>query len=337
MMSLPKEKTQIFPYLCAVGFLGLLFFVFFQAKRLVLHDTFFTLTGQYYFLNNIAQTGQPPQWIPYLTHGTTALYWYIIQGSSGLFSNALLVFGQLLQSIDFFNLYTAGIFFEHLVLFVGTWLLSRHLYSHVSSAYFVTISVIGSSIWFNQIFWNLHLIYALPLIFYLAHRFFKNAQWRYFFLSVNLFCIQSFDKIAYLLPVTSLIVFLYVLFVVISHPDERKAFLQKISFGLRSICSIGGALLSISFLIILYKTANDAQLIQYFPDRNSDGTVNLDIFLSYAVNFKLILMQWFEFIVGFSFARDFTFYIGIFGAFFPIFCFKTSARLILKRKAFKVQ
>src|SRR5262245_1215008 len=45
------------------------------------HDGFQLITLQYYFLNDAIQSHQVAQWIPYMTQGTVASYWYGIAGS----------------------------------------------------------------------------------------------------------------------------------------------------------------------------------------------------------------------------------------------------------------
>ena len=37
------------------------------SHRMVIHDTFYALYAQYYFLNNAVISGEIPLWIPYLT------------------------------------------------------------------------------------------------------------------------------------------------------------------------------------------------------------------------------------------------------------------------------
>jgi len=45
-------------------------------RRLVLHDSFSRLSVQYFLMNNVVNYGELPRWIPYFTHGATALPWY---------------------------------------------------------------------------------------------------------------------------------------------------------------------------------------------------------------------------------------------------------------------
>ena len=43
------------------------------------HDGFQYLTTQWYFLNNSVQSGEVAQWMPYMTEGTVASFWYGLQ------------------------------------------------------------------------------------------------------------------------------------------------------------------------------------------------------------------------------------------------------------------
>ncbi len=45
------------------------------------HDGFIYFLLQYYFLNNSIQSGEIAQWMPFMTHGTVANWWYYFQGN----------------------------------------------------------------------------------------------------------------------------------------------------------------------------------------------------------------------------------------------------------------
>jgi hypothetical protein len=72
------------------------------------HDTTQYFIIQYYFLNHLICHGEVPQWMPYMTQGTVATWWFSIQAD--LFQNALMIFHPFLKTFNFATLFTVGIF-----------------------------------------------------------------------------------------------------------------------------------------------------------------------------------------------------------------------------------
>src|SRR4051794_7272178 len=70
-------------------------------RMMIGHDGFQYFTLQYYFLNNRVMTGEIPQWIPYLAHGSGATPHYSIQASP--LQNVLLLTGLVPQSANFLD------------------------------------------------------------------------------------------------------------------------------------------------------------------------------------------------------------------------------------------
>jgi hypothetical protein len=61
---------------------------------------------QYFFLNDAVFSGNIPQWMPYMTHGTVAM-WFSAQASIG--QNVMLLFAPLLKNIPFNYLFNFNI------------------------------------------------------------------------------------------------------------------------------------------------------------------------------------------------------------------------------------
>ena len=126
-MRLSFLSTRLRNYNFALIFIVLLEFMqvvlLIVQHRVVLHDTFYQLIAQYYFLNNVVNTGEIPLWIPYLTQGTAAAYWYSTVGVNGLLGHVLLHTGNLLKNINLLPVFYLIAFFDRLILIVGTWLL----------------------------------------------------------------------------------------------------------------------------------------------------------------------------------------------------------------------
>ncbi|MEW6076914.1 MAG: hypothetical protein AB1724_03795 [Thermodesulfobacteriota bacterium] len=264
---------------------------------------------QYYFLNNVVNYGEIPQWCPFLTHGAIMTWWYIYQG--GILQDALLLSGSLLKAINFIPVFYCGIFVDHLLLLAGVWLLGKRFYASPFTLLFVALSIMGSSVWVLQVWWNFHFYYALPLILYLGHRFIDSGQWRYFLLAGNLLVVQAVGGLPYFLPVTTLVLFLYFLFYCLLHLRESREAIRRIRFGRPFVVTIAVTTFSLVALYAAMDSGTDQVQVANLM-RNADGSVGLDVFLIYGG--KLNWKTWLELVLGISPAVDYNLYAGIFCA-----------------------
>jgi len=276
------------------------------------HDTFEYFTLQYYFLNHAVIYGEIPQWMPFMTHGTVATWWYAIQ--AGLLQNVLLFAGPLLKGINFVSIFNIGIFTDELLLLTGTWLLARRFLSAFAT-FFTTVSVMGSSIWAGQIWFNFHFYYAFPLILYFLHLFLEKGKWRYLALAGNLFAVQALANLPYFPPVFSLMIFMYFFSYFVCNRARVQKQIIRLRLNTAAVAAIASILLSLS-LIPLFLLTETGLLVKYYLGRNLDGTVPLQYFLEYGG--KLNLGCWFETILRISPCVDYNLYIGIPGLSFVL-------------------
>ena len=296
-------------------FLILLFLIFIQtfsllwARRLVIHDTLFDFTAKYYFLNNAVFTNEIPQWVPYLTHGVPSAFWYGIHGTGGILTNTLMHMAGLIRQINFLVIYYWEIYFEQVILLTGVWLLARRYYASCWTRFFVAVSILGTNVWTDQIGLNFHSYYALPFLLHFLHEFLDSGRWRYFSCVMSLFVLQSLSNAAYFISMVGLIMFLY--FSAYA-AFQWKEFWKK----LRNIRAVGMdwiwillsgflfcALCVFLFLAHQYLTWNLA-------GRDASLSVALHTYLNYAVSHYPL--RWLELLLGFSVARDYTLYAGVF-------------------------
>ncbi|MDO8730605.1 MAG: hypothetical protein Q7J69_05460 [Candidatus Omnitrophota bacterium] len=319
---------------------GLLFLVLCAAELFLLgflaaahrmpnsQDTFQYFSLQYYFLNNAAQAGEIPQWIPFIANGTVATWWNSIQASP--LQMAFLSIGRGFRGADLLVPFYAGIFWDLLLLMLGTWLLAKRTFQSGSTAFFVTLAVTGSAVWTSQPWFNFHFYNAVPLLLYLLHRFLESGRWRYFLLAGNLLALQALGNLPYFLPVTSMVLFLYILFYGLSRPRETWAQIRSLRWGWEAW---GALLLNAAFLFAVFGmfTIGTEQTVHYNQGRNPDGTASLEVFLTYAGNQGLA--KWAEMVLGVSPARDYTLYIGLLGAAFLLWgirpCLRRHPHLLL--------
>lgn len=314
ILSSFKEKN-LFLTIIIIEFLQLIYWVL--SNRLVVHDTFFRFYMQYYYLNNYVNYLEFPYWIPYLTHGTLATPWQGLVGIHGFLNNTLFLTGSILKNVNFLSIFYMGVFFDRIILLTGTWLLSRRFYNSPVVSFFVTVSVLVSSVWASQIHLNFLFYYAVPLIIYLLHQFIETQKWRYFLLALNLFMLQSIDKLFYFLPVVSLSIGAYFFFYFVFNSREMMINLRKIKFNRHGIISIVLVLISILAVFSLVKIGMDGEIVKNILQRNEDGSVPLNVFLTYSQDNGIT--KWLEIILGISIKNDNTLYCGLLIPLFALF------------------
>ncbi len=287
------------------------------------HDGFQYFFLQYYFLNNIVNVGEIPQWMPFMTHGTVASWLYAI--TSGLLQSTLFLTGSLLKNVNFIPIYQMGMFIDELVLIVGVWFLARRFYSSVVTIFFVALTVLGSCIWMLQPWSNFHFYYALPLILYFGHVFLDNGKWRYVFLAGTLFIVQFMGNLPYLLPIISLVVFLYFFLYILFNFKQEFETIKLLKINLSCLLCIC-ALALLFFAVYKIQENGVDQIVNYNYGRELNGRTTLEGFMSYGGNQDA--SKWKELFVGVSPAFDYTLYIGILATFFILLGFKS----LFKRK-----
>ncbi len=280
-----------------------------EGRRLPVHDTFFAFSLQYYFLNNAVTAGEIPQWIPFLTHGTSAWYWILIQGACGPFLYVLLPVAKSLGGMKFFGIFHWAMFAQLLVLLSGVWLLCERSFRSKYTNVIVTAGVMASALWTSQIYFNLQIYYALPLIIVLGHGFLDTGRWRYAFLAVNLYLVQLLGNLGYFAAVSSLVLLFYFFsYVTLSHHDVRKG-LGRISRRRPHAMFLAALLVFGTVYFLFFDAGLGENLVRTMTGRNPDGKVTLETFLTYGG--RPTLTKWKETVLGYSWGKDYTFYFGI--------------------------
>jgi len=308
-MKSSSHRQERVLFLLLLGFEVLHLFFLILSRRLPLgHDGFFYFYMQYFFLNDVAINKEIPLWIPYVSHGISASWFYIIQGVFGPLAEVFLLTGRLFSSVNFLDIFHYGIFVDRLLLLTGVWLLSQRYFTSAFTRFFVASCVMASTVTMTTFYFTLHLYFAIPLMLYFGHAFLDTRRWRYFFLACNLFMIQMIGNIAYFIPVISLTAFLYFLFYALDQPLEFLGKIKNLRWGISSAAGITGGLLSLGILGALLLASKDPAWLNPGYGRNSDGTASLNIFLTYAGNMDF--HKWLELLLRLSPSLDFTVYMG---------------------------
>jgi hypothetical protein len=292
------------------------------------HDGFDTFVKQYFFLNNAAIFHEIPQWIPFLTHGTSATWWYCIQSVCNPLTLLLLPIAFLVKAVNYFYVYHSGMFIDELILLVGTWCLAGRYFKSQFTSFFVATSIIGSSIWATQPFFNFYFYYTIPLTIFLLHRYFDTAKGAFLFLAISLCCIQIITSTTYVIPLSSLYISLYFFIYFLLHQSSFKKFLQTFQWNRSFVLYLFAAGMTLTVTMLLLIIGKDSgNMLMYNNDRNPiDGSVPLDVFLSY--NAATGGIEWLDAILRFSSGADFSLFIGYLSlplCIISIFCFKNPA------------
>ena len=266
------------------------------------HDGFQYFTLHYYFLNDAIQSGEIAQWIPFMNQGTVASLWRGIQ--SALLQNVLLEVPVLARQFNLLTIYHAGMFVDAMVLLTGAWLLARRFFGP-ATAVFISLSVVGGAVWIDQPYWNFKLVYAVPLLIELGHRFLETGRWRWAFLLGNLLAMQMLGSLPYIIPVTSFAVAAYFspIFDASSTGDRSASFTQ-----VRLACGgeYDGRHLVVGDGHAYSQTAQAIRELQRVP--NADGTTMLLCVLTYGGH---DVAKWIDMVLNLRRGWTFTLYSGI--------------------------
>lgn len=268
------------------------------------HDGFQYFYTKYYFMNSIVTDGSVPSWIPYLTHGTSGSWWYVIQG--GIFDNIISEYARLIGAQNFLPFFYFLAFAERLVLIGGTWLLAGEFLCHRYSRFLVTAAIAGTSISSTQAWWNFHTFYALPLIFYFLKRWWDTFQWRHLIAAGLLGFLQEQGQLQYFLPMTLLVIAAFAVAIVCTptSPQSPRRKFQWERAGLIGLAVI--AAIAVFELNWLHSVSQE--IAMGTSSRLPDGSVPLKTFLNYAQNTDL--RNWTEIFTGISPYLDMTLFAG---------------------------
>jgi len=299
-----KEK---FLFIIIFLFQIIVFLPFFFENRIPSgHDGLSYFSSQHNYLVETFTAKEIPLWDPFNLLGCIRTLWFVLQ--TNFLQNVLLNLPHFPIPINSLKIFSLGMLLDELILLIGIWLLTKRFYQFSLSTFFVSASLIGSSIWMIQPFFNFHFYYAVPLILHLGHCFLESGKWRYFFLMNNLLCLQVFGNVPYFFPVISLIVFLYFLFYVVCNFSEAWPQIKNIRWGLPCWGSLMIIALFYYGALTLMKIGTD-QIICSLPGRLTDGSTPLHDFLTYGRN--LSWSKWIELLIAASPALDHTLFIGI--------------------------
>ena len=270
------------------------------------HDGFQYFGLQYFFLNNAVNGHEIPQWMPFMTQGTVATWWYAV--STSLMQGVYFLIAPFLKAYYFSDLFAVGIFVDHLLLILGCWLWSGFYLRFAWVRFICCIAISLTTAWWLQPWHNFHSYFALPMIFYLLHMWRQWGRWFYMLLAGSLLTLQTLGQMPYALPFTVFVIAVYTLLLIVGGKDNHYGRLRitNESYGFFA-CVIVGIILLGCLVIVL--SNGTSEIVNYNMGRLNDGRTQLDTFLYYGGNTHLARLK--ESWVGLSPEMDYTIYGGL--------------------------
>jgi hypothetical protein len=304
-MTDPKQRSLERRLLAALFLLlGLYYAWLLITRRLPRgHDTLAAYVLQYLFLVQSSQGGSVPFWLPYSTHGSVTS-WHFLPGS-GLLTQALLLVG-VPQGANAFPIFQLGMLLEEIVLLVGTWRLGAFFFRSPAARFFVTLSMVGSSFWAEQIWHNHRVLYAIPLILSFLYQFLEDGRRLPLFLGLNLLALQFLGNAPYSTVMTILITGIYL-------GGYVALFRRRFDWTRLRPRPVDGVILLVNLAVVacfyLTLTSGTQEAAIAPSGRNADGTVSLDHYMTFAG--ALGPVRFLDLLLGTSPLRDFTLYFGV--------------------------
>lgn len=272
------------------------------------HDAFQFFSLQYVLLNNAISSGEVAQWMPYMTHGTVANWWYSIQG--GVVQNVALIIAPLIpRGTDLLPIFHLGMLVESLILLIGMWLLCRRLGYTTPATVLVCAATMNATLWIDQPWFNFKILYAIPMLVYLGHRFIDRPSPWLLLGGTSLFVVSLIGSLPYFAPVISLVVFLYLgCYTAFNFAEVRPAVRTVIRhwWVYLPVVIVCGLMCVPVFYVL--STGTD-ELVRFIPGREQDGSSTLKSFLEYGGH--LTLAKWSQCFLGIPLSRDYTVYSGV--------------------------
>ncbi len=268
------------------------------------HDGFEMLCQQWFFVNSAISHHEFPLWSPYLNHGTP-VWWYFIYSRMEIFFNTVMLFSPWIKGGNFLVYFYGSIFFDKFILLCGVWLLSRRYFNSPLTAFFVSATVMATTIAYTQNSFSLVLFYVLPLMIYLLHRFFDTKSWKWLLLALFLLCTVSIN-VFYFISVITLAVFVFFWAVAC---ESRGTIFKDIKVQAKDIFWMGGIFALLLVFAAIYILGHDPAIVITTIQRQADGGVPIDVFLGYGGDNNFL--KWWELFIGISLRWDYTLYMGL--------------------------
>ena len=319
----PRSISYRLDFLALLLVLILINCVFWNDSSWLQHDTLGAFQVFYFFYNDWFYHGELPRWIPFGMYGRQSdVLQIMILTPASYFS---ILVGWLLKVKNVLLVFKLSVFFEQLMLLVGTYLLSRLLYRSRVTAFFVCVGIVTSTVWFIQIFLNLRFYYLLPMILYFFLRFLKEKDISDLWISGIVFVASLFGNAFHF---AAMYLFILLIIGVSLVAQGRGAISDVPQFKFRPTAWFLLCVLVLMMLAYLYPVSQVPRyLTSYVIDRSSESfTSNVEQFLIYGRNTGLQkflgLMYAGPVDIGHPMGLDYTMYVGFLPLLFLVYAIK---------------
>ncbi len=292
--------------LCLIGFFFSLLYLFILLQKRIpfAHDTFQYLQLQYLYFNEIVQGRSVPIWFPFLTHGITSNFYFTPQ--LNILVPVYYVLGLFQIEVNYLYLFYFLIWFEEIFFLAGVILLSSLYYKDKKTIFFVSLTLLGTDIWYPQVWWNFHLYYFIPIVLYCIHKCLLTGYFRYLLLALIFSTLAIYGNFIYCIIFVSFVILSYIIFLTIVDFESIKAFFLK-NIKIRN----GVALLILFFIMFLsfsYITYGAGEIAYLGARRGISGGISLNTFLTFGGSIGLSKYK--EIFIRYGDSMDINLYAG---------------------------
>ncbi|MDP8233431.1 MAG: hypothetical protein P9M06_01320 [Candidatus Saelkia tenebricola] len=271
-----NSRAKIF-FIITLGFSIIYVVIICQKRFPVAHDTFQYLQQQYVYFNEIVQNRSLSLWTPFVAQGFVGNYHFTPQLT--LLSPIFYFLGLFTANINYLYLFYFAIWFEEIFFLSGVILLSSLYYKNIKTTIFVALALLGTNIWYPQIWWNFHIYYFFPILIYCIHKGLLTKHFKYFIFSILFSILTVYGNFIYCIIFVSFIVSVYVLLAAGIYFKEMKVFLQS-NIRFRNAVKLL-VLITVMFFSFYYIKYGNNTISYLSSSRNNSGFTNLNLFLQY--------------------------------------------------------
>lgn len=153
----------------------------FNSSYFPTHDTQYVFQSFYFFYNHLFSDHTLAQWMPFEPFGISAHLTQLRQLTP--ISYAVMFGGWVLGAKNVLILFKISVVMEQIVLLLGMYLLSQHLFRRRSTVFFVCLAAMhGATSWGEQIYFDIRFFYMFPWAIYVFLLLFERKKSEYFWL-----------------------------------------------------------------------------------------------------------------------------------------------------------
>ncbi|MEI8012455.1 MAG: hypothetical protein WCI27_08275 [Candidatus Omnitrophota bacterium] len=258
-------------------FLGLTYLCLIVQNRIpVTHDTFQYFHLQYIYYNELFQHKNLPLWLPYQFHGLPGNYYLfdLLQTLSPIYY--LCAFLGIKMNVLY--LCYIQIFCNELLFLSGIILLGTIYYRSVKPIWFTSFALIGSTIWYPQLWWNFQSFYFFPLLLYCFHCWLNTRQPKYFLYTSLILLLSILGNPIHICVFSFFILLIYSLATIFIKRQDIRSLIKN--FRPKHIVLLTCLLLT-SATGLFYFTYGNNNIHYYGPSRTISGAVPFKDFVTF--------------------------------------------------------